>query len=136
MLAHLLAAGLWLGAESPTLAADADPVERALKACMAKPGGDSTVGMVDCLSVAIHDEDRRLNEVYQRVQHALDPKSRELLRTAQRRWVEFRAAEDLALDGPWRDDRGSMARVSVMSHRLSAIKERVQELSVYDAESE
>jgi uncharacterized protein YecT (DUF1311 family) len=34
----------------PALAADSDPIDAALDACLAKPEGSSTVGMVECAS--------------------------------------------------------------------------------------
>ena len=87
--------------------------------------------MVDCTGEAIRAWDKRLNEVYQQVVAGLDPKSRELLRTSQRRWVAFREAEHGAMEGPWRQDKGTIIRVLTVSADLSAIKERVQELQLY-----
>jgi uncharacterized protein YecT (DUF1311 family) len=87
--------------------------------------------MVDCTSDAIQAWDKRLNEVYQQVMAGLDAKSRELLRTSQRRWVAFREAEHEAMEGPWRQDKGTIIRVLTVSADLSAIKERVQELQLY-----
>ena len=113
------------------LAADQDPLDKALDACLAKPEGASTLGMVECTGEAIDAWDKRLNEVYTRVMAGLDPKSRELLRASQRRWVAFREAEHEAMAGPWRDDRGTIIRVVTVNADLSAIKERVHELELY-----
>ncbi len=118
----------------PALAADQDPLDAALDACLAKPEGSSTPGMVDCTNDAIRAWDKRLNEVYQQVMAELDPKSRELLRASQRRWVAFREAEHEAMEGPWRQDKGTIIRVLTVSADLSAIKERVQELQLYGTE--
>ena len=115
----------------PALAADPDPLDGALAACLAKPEGSSTPGMVECTGDAIRAWDKRLNEVYQQVTAGLDPKSRELLRASQRRWVAFREAEHEAMGGPWRQDRGTIIRVLTVNADLSAIKERVQELQLY-----
>jgi uncharacterized protein YecT (DUF1311 family) len=115
----------------PALAADRDPIDAALDACLAKPEGASTPGMVECTSEAIRAWDKRLNEVYQQVISGLDPRSQELLRASQRRWVAFREAEHEAIDGPWRHDRGTIIRVLSVSADLSAIKERVRELQLY-----
>jgi uncharacterized protein YecT (DUF1311 family) len=112
----------------PALAAGPDPRDAALDACLAKPEGSSTPGMVDCTGEAIRAWDKRLNEVYQQVMAALDPKSRELLRAAQRRWLAFREAEHDAMRGPWRQDRGTIIRVLMANADLSAIKERVLQL--------
>jgi uncharacterized protein YecT (DUF1311 family) len=115
----------------PALAADPDPLDALLDACLAKPEGSSTLGMVECTGAAIRAWDKRLNEVYQQVIAGLDPKSRELLRASQRRWVAFREAEHEAMGGPWRQDRGTIIRVLTANADLSAIKERVQELQLY-----
>lgn len=115
----------------PALAADQDPLDKALDACLAKPEGASTLGMVECTGEAIEAWDKRLNEVYQQVMARLDPKSRELLRASQRRWVAFREAEHEVMAGPWREDRGTIIRVLTANADLSAIKERVHELELY-----
>jgi uncharacterized protein YecT (DUF1311 family) len=118
----------------PALAADPDPLDAALDACLAKPEGASTPGMVDCTGEAIRKWDERLNKVYQQVMAGLDPKSRDLVRASQRRWVAFREAEHEAMGGPWRQDRGTIIRVLTANADLSAIKERVQELQLYGSD--
>jgi uncharacterized protein YecT (DUF1311 family) len=115
----------------PALVADPDPLDTALDACLAKPEALSTPGMVECAEEAIRGWDKRMNEVYRRVMAELDPKSRELLRASQRRWVAFREAEHEAMEGPWRQDKGTIIRVLTADVDLSAIKERVQELQLY-----
>jgi uncharacterized protein YecT (DUF1311 family) len=115
----------------PVPAADQDPLDTALDACLAKPEGASTPGMVDCTSDAIRAWDKRMNEIYRQAMAGLDPKSRELLRASQRRWVSFREAEHEAMAGPWREDRGTIIRVLTANADLSAIKERVWELELY-----
>src|SRR6516164_882351 len=118
----------------PALAADQDPHDTALNACLAKPEALSTPGMVECTDEAIRGWDKRLNEVYQQVMTDLDPKSQELLRASQRRWVAFREAEHQAMGGPWRQDRGTIICVLTANADLSAIKERVQELQLYGSD--
>ena len=115
------------------LAADQDPIDTALDACLAKPEGASTLGMVGCTGDAIQAWDKRMNEVYQRVMRGLDPKSQELLCASQRRWVAFREAEHDAIEGPWRH-RGTIMRVLTANADLSAIKERVRELQLYGSD--
>jgi uncharacterized protein YecT (DUF1311 family) len=112
----------------------ADPIDAAMETCLAGAGGQSTAGMVACTATAIGAWDRRLNDVYQQAMRTLDPKSQELLRTSQRRWVAFREAERAALGGPWRQDAGTIAQVTTASAELGAIKERVEELRVYNGD--
>ena len=87
--------------------------------------------MVECTDEAIRTWDKRLNEVYKQVLTGRDPKSRELVRVSQRRWVAFREAEHEAMGGPWRRDKGTIIRVVTVNADLSAIKERVRELRLY-----
>jgi uncharacterized protein YecT (DUF1311 family) len=110
---------------------DADPIDAALDACLASDKGQTTAGTIACTGTAIDAWDGRLNETYRKALAALDPKSRDLLRTAQRQWVAFRAAEKTALGGPWQASRGTVVQTETMGVTLSAIKERVAELRVY-----
>ncbi len=128
----LVAWVVFISLSVPPAGADAkDPIDAALDACLETDQGLTTAGMVGCTSTAIDAWDSRLNEVYQKAMAALDPRSRDLLRAAQRQWLAFRTAEQSAQSGPWQSDRGSIVRVSVLGANLSAIKERVEELRLY-----
>jgi uncharacterized protein YecT (DUF1311 family) len=120
---------LWIA--SPVRADDADPIDTALEACLGSDIGQTTAGMIGCTGTAIDAWDARLNETYQKALRAIDPKSRDLLRTAQRQWLAFRTAERAAQGGPWQIGRGTMVRPEIMAATLSAIKERVSELRLY-----
>jgi uncharacterized protein YecT (DUF1311 family) len=115
----------------PVRADDADPIDVALEACLASDKGQTTAGMVNCTGIAINAWDGRLNETYQQAMTAIDPKSRDLLRTAQRQWLTFRTAERAAQGGPWQAGRGTIVHTEIMGTTLSAIKERVAELRLY-----
>ncbi len=129
LLAMLLMAlaALPARAEQPA----ADPIDTQLDTCLAAPAGQSTAGMVSCTGEATRAWDRRLNETYQKVMQALDPKSRELLRASQRQWVAFRSAEKAVQAAPWTADRGTIIRVQVMAANVAAIKARVEEMQLY-----
>lgn len=71
--------------------------------CMARPGGDTTVGMVDCLSAEAKDWDSLMNGWYGKAMQqaeALDAEMKSLgsaaepaapvLKQAQRDWIAFR----------------------------------------------
>ena len=89
-----------------TEGSEADPdscVGGASAACMAKPGGDTTVGMVDCLSAEAGDWDARMNDWYgkalkqaeaadadlKKLGSAAEPAA-PVLKQAQRDWIAFR----------------------------------------------
>ncbi len=128
----------WLAAALMLLASHAfaqaptpDPIDTRLDACLASDAGQTTAGMVECTGAAIRSWDQRLNETYQQALSALDPQSRNLLRSSQRQWVAFRSAERAAQKASWTTDRGSQIRVQLMGANLAAIKTRVEELRVY-----
>ena len=115
----------------PVKAQDKDPLDVALDACLGTAQGMTTAGMVECTGTAIAAWDRRLNDTYRDAMKALDPRSKDLLRAAQRQWLAFREAEHALQRGPWISTRGSLGRVEIMGAELSAIKQRVSELAVY-----
>ena len=118
---------------APAQAQENEPIDAALDACLGTAEGQTTAGMIDCTGKAIGAWDARLNETYRKAMATLDPKSRELLRTAQRRWLAFRAADQASMNGPWRAGHGSIMRVQATAAILSAIKERVAQLRLYFA---
>lgn len=120
-----------LFAAASAAADQADPVDDALQACLARPAAGSTAGMEQCFDAAILAYDKQLNTTYGRVMAALDPKSKELLRSAQRAWLAFRTAEHAATAGPFAADRGTQMRIEVLSAEADAIKQREQALHIY-----
>jgi uncharacterized protein YecT (DUF1311 family) len=113
------------------LAETPDPIDAGLSACLGTASSVTTMGIVDCTATAIKAWDKRLNDVYRKTMGALDPKSQELLRASQRKWIAFREAERAALSGPWRNDAGTLANIMEADGELGAIKERVRELAIY-----
>jgi uncharacterized protein YecT (DUF1311 family) len=108
-------------ATSPGLSGHAvlDCVGRAAAACMMTPGGDTTVGMVECLDGELGYWDGRLNAAYaERVAIAKeqDDEMREIgsaaasieesLRAMQRAWISFRDASCLYEQAQWMGGTG------------------------------
>ena len=80
-------------------------IGKASAACMALPGGETTVGMVDCLSAETKDWDQLLNAAYRKVLRSAEAGDADLkslgsaaspaapsLQEAQRAWIKFRDA--------------------------------------------
>ena len=91
----------------PDIAEDALPgcIGVAAAACMQVPGGDTTVGMVQCLSAEAEDWDKLFNKAYKTAMTAAEAADAGLaqlgsaaspaapvLRQAQRHWIAFRDA--------------------------------------------
>lgn len=103
-------------AASPSLSGHAvlACVGRSAQACMAAPGGDTTVGMMDCLQAELGYWDRRLNAAYARRLAAARTEDADMTRirasTAslakrlqgmQRAWIGFRDAACLYEQAQW-----------------------------------
>jgi len=129
MRASVLAFSLLLALAAPALAQEdesaPDPIDTALDACLEKPEGQSTAGMLECLSAAYGAWDRELNKVYGELQASLDPESKKRLLDAQRKWLAFRDAERDFLGGPWTADLGTLVRVANSEAMVDLVKSRV-----------
>jgi uncharacterized protein YecT (DUF1311 family) len=108
-------------ATSPGLSSHAvlDCVGRAAAACMTTPGGDTTIGMMECLDGELGYWDGRLNAAYaNRVAIAIehDAEMREFgsaaasiedsLRAMQRTWIAFRSTACLYEQAQWMGGTG------------------------------
>lgn len=91
-----------------------DCVGRSAQACMATPGGDTTIGMIDCLQSELTYWDRRLNEAYARRLAAARAEDAAMssirattasltdaLKRMQRAWVAFRDSACLYEQSLW-----------------------------------
>lgn len=129
MRASVLAFSLLLALAAPAAAQEdgstPDPIDIALGECLDKPEGQSTAGMLECLSAAYDSWDRALNTVYGELQASLDPESKKLLLDAQRKWLAFRDAERGFLGGPWTADLGTLVRVANSEAMVELVKSRV-----------
>jgi uncharacterized protein YecT (DUF1311 family) len=108
-------------ASSPGLSGHAvlDCIGRAAAACMITPGGDTTIGMMDCLKGELGYWDARLNAAYaERVtsaqQQDVEMRNRgsaaasveDSLRAMRQAWVSFRDASCLYEQAQWMGGTG------------------------------
>lgn len=106
---------------SPGLSGHAilDCVGRAAAACMTTPGGDTTIGMMECLESELKFWDARLNQAYKKRIAAAEAQDAELrglrsaaasigknLRAMQRAWILFRDASCLYEQAQWMGGTG------------------------------
>jgi uncharacterized protein YecT (DUF1311 family) len=112
----------------------ADPIDKALRACLATDRGQSTAGMVECLGIAHEAWDRELNRTYDQLMRSLDQASRDKLRAAQRQWLVFRDA-DMAFQRQefvvGNGKYGTLAGVTLTSDNVETIRRRVMTLRAY-----
>ncbi|HEX4166819.1 MAG TPA: lysozyme inhibitor LprI family protein [Bryobacteraceae bacterium] len=127
----VLTFALLLGTNTAPAQDTKDPIDKAMDACLAGPGGNNTVGQVDCAAKAAASWDRELNQVYQKLLKTLDPSSQTLLRNSQRQWLAFRDAEKKFGAGPWRAKQGTMVQVTLELVNVEILRSRVLTLRDY-----
>lgn len=103
-------------------------VGRGSTACMAAPGGDTTVGMGSCIAAETKQWDDLLNEAYADLTAGGGERA-EALKSAQRAWIDFVDAacdyEAAAYDG------GTMAGTAGGSCRMRQTARRAVDLRGY-----
>jgi uncharacterized protein YecT (DUF1311 family) len=126
----LLAAAAPVAAQTPKTAKPIKPAT-ALDRCLATPEGQSTFGMIDCISKEAAVQDARLNRAYQAALMRLErPRQKAALQKAQRAWIAFRDADCAAyVDEDW----GSLARVEANRCVLDHTRQRADELERFRA---
>lgn len=88
----------------------------------------TTVDMVACAERGLDEEDKRLNRVYQTLMKhdSLDGQARDLLRDAQRKWLQYRDARCSFEADAWRGGTG--APLLHLGCLTAATKARADEL--------
>lgn len=87
--------------------------------------GDTTQGMVECISAETQRQDARLNKAYKALTANLNRKRKKQLHEAQRVWVKFREGNCNFYYDP---DGGTMARVSANECMMTMTAHRAKEL--------
>ena len=116
------------GAASASFDDDTKAVAHALNACLATDRGGSTYGMVQCYGDAYTAYDKLLNQTYGELMQTLDPPSRDLLRDAQRAWLQSRKADSALWGGSWRQQAGTNSRIEGALSDMEAVRSRLLQL--------
>jgi uncharacterized protein YecT (DUF1311 family) len=107
------------------------PLDEFLDQCLAQPNHSSTAGQVECTDEARNRWDNEMNLDYRRLTDHLLPKTQTTLRDAQRRWLQYRDADDRLIDAVYELTKGTMhAPMQAYSH-LRLVRERSLMLKSY-----
>jgi uncharacterized protein YecT (DUF1311 family) len=107
------------------------PLDEFLDRCLAQPNHASTAGQVQCTNRARQRWDGEMNHDYRRLADRLPPKARVSLRNAQRRWLEYRDADQPLIDAVYKLTRGTMFVPMHAYSRLRLVRERSLVLKTY-----
>ncbi len=106
-----------------------DAIDKALSACLGKPGNNTTVGMCDCISTAIGQWDKKLNTTYKALQAKVDTAAKSKLVEAQREWVKYKEKEIALIDATIGKLDGTMWQPVRLERILGITKTRTLELA-------
>ncbi len=107
------------------------PVDEFLDQCLTQSNHGSTAGQIECTDQAKQRWDDEMNQGYRRLADHLTPKTQASLRDAQRRWLQYRDADQLLVDAVYELTKGTMyAPMQAYSH-LRPIRERSLVLKSY-----
>jgi len=107
------------------------PVDEFLDQCLTQSNHGSTAGQIECTDQAKQRWDDEMNQDYRRLADRLTPKTQASLRDAQRRWLQYRDADQLLVDAVYELTKGTMyAPMQAYSH-LRPIRERSLVLKSY-----
>src|SRR6266446_1110806 len=107
------------------------PVDEFLDQCLTQSNHGSTAGQIECTDQAKQRWDDEMNQDYRRLADHLTPKTQASLRDAQRRWLQYRDADQLLVDAVYELTKGTMyAPMQAYSH-LRPVRERSLVLKSY-----
>jgi uncharacterized protein YecT (DUF1311 family) len=93
---------------SANAAGPLSPTEEALRRCLHAPAAASTAGQTECEGAAARRYDQQMNVAYVALMRRLPPAAAARLRSAQRAWLAFRAADDAARSALYETRQGTM----------------------------
>ena len=103
-------------------AAKQDPIDRTMEAAMEKD--PSTAGMIQAISDADVQWDKRMNSIYNSLRKAMEPDEWKSLVSAQKAWVNYRDLQIASIEATYSRMEGTMWRPVSASRVMEITKER------------
>ncbi|WP_442955548.1 lysozyme inhibitor LprI family protein [Paraburkholderia sp. MPAMCS5] len=104
--------------------AAADPIDAAMRTCLARSDMSSTVGQVQCMDTARIGWQTALDNAWQQLQGQLPPARRKLWQKSQASWQASRDAEKPLLAAVFATTRGTMYVLSEADMQLQPVRDR------------
>ncbi|WP_186044014.1 lysozyme inhibitor LprI family protein [Burkholderia gladioli] len=129
----VLAFAGWLGAAAPARAevAAADPIDVAMRQCLARRDRSSTVGQIQCMDEARTKWLAAVDEAFQQLTNVAPPAARRGWQESQRRWLLWRKDETLLTQAVYATTSGTMYAMASADMRIQPVRDRA--LSLRDA---
>lgn len=107
-------------------------IDKQLKTCLDSMENQSTVGMIGCTENALNSWDIEMNKYYKLLSDTLlSANEKQRLKSAQKKWIEFRDLEFSFIEIAYSNLQGSMWSVVMSGKKLEVVKQRALELKAY-----
>ncbi|HXZ07014.1 MAG TPA: lysozyme inhibitor LprI family protein [Paraburkholderia sp.] len=125
--AWLCIAGVALTLAAGTARAEvaaADPIDAAMRACLARSDRSTTAGQVQCMEAAQLAWQSAVDTAWQQLQAVAPASQRRGWETSQRRWKAWREAEAPLLRAAFATTHGTMSALSEADMQLQPVRDR------------
>ena len=122
-----VASAALLGAASPAAHAEvgaADPIDAAMRGCLARSDMSTTAGQVQCMDNARIGWKAALDSAWQQLQPKLSPARRKLWEKSQASWLASRDVEKQLLAAVFATTHGSMYVLAEADMQLQPVRDR------------
>ena len=134
--AAVMAAGLLAGAVTAHAdVAAADPIDTAMRACLARADRSSTAGQVQCMNEARASWHNAANNALGQLLAKLPPEEQRRWRTSEERWDAWRDAEDPMIAEVFATTKGSTYVIYQADMQLQPVRDRALALRAQVAQT-
>ncbi|HGL4262140.1 TPA: lysozyme inhibitor LprI family protein, partial [Burkholderia dolosa] len=121
--AALVVWAAWSGAAHAEVAA-ADPIDVAMRQCLARRDRSSTAGQIQCMGEAQQQWQAVMDDAYRRLSNDAPPDAKRGWQESQRRWLTWRKDEAQLLKAVYDTTRGTMYTMASADMRLQPVRDR------------
>jgi uncharacterized protein YecT (DUF1311 family) len=120
-------AALWLGAAAPSAHAEvaaADPIDSAMRACLARADMSSTAGQLQCMDTARLAWQTSIDQTFPQVLTKVPAAQRKKWQDSEQKWKAWREADSKMLSAVTATTQGTRYQLSEGDARLQAVRDR------------
>ncbi|WP_176080476.1 lysozyme inhibitor LprI family protein [Paraburkholderia tropica] len=123
-LALALAATMFAAAPARAEVAAADPIDTAMRACLARADRSTTAGQIQCMEEARGAWRAATESALVQLNAKLKPADQKRWKLSQQKWVAWRDAEDTMLGAAFATTSGSTYQLYEADMRLQPVRDR------------
>ncbi|SDH59631.1 lysozyme inhibitor LprI family protein [Paraburkholderia phenazinium] len=123
-IAVVLAAASTMTINARAEVAAADPIDAAMRACLARSDMSSTAGQLQCMEKARFGWQAAMNTAWQQLLAKLPPARRKVWEESQTRWQASRDAQAPLLDAVFATAHGAMYQIGEADMQLQPVRDR------------